>query len=72
MDHIALSELLGNYGEFVGSIAVVITLIYLVIQVRQNSNSISGSIEMQNLALNIDWHARIASDAECELCIIKQ
>ncbi len=32
-----LSELLGNVGEFVGAIAVVITLVYLAVQVRQNS-----------------------------------
>ena len=29
MDHQAIAQLLGNYGEFVGAIAVVITLIYL-------------------------------------------
>lgn len=64
MDYIALSELLGNYGEFIGSIAVVVTLIYLIVQVRQTRNSIYGSVEMQTLALNIDWHARIAASTE--------
>jgi len=29
MDLISISQLLGNFGEFVGAIAVVITLIYL-------------------------------------------
>ncbi len=28
---------LGNLGEFVGAIAVVITLVYLVLQIRQNT-----------------------------------
>lgn len=37
MDHQALAQLLGNYGEFVGAIAVVVTLAYLAIQIRQNS-----------------------------------
>ena len=39
MDHQTFAQLLGNYGEFVGAIAVVVTLIYLAIQVRQNTNA---------------------------------
>jgi len=37
MDHLTFAQLLGNYGEFVGSIAVLVTLAYLATQVR-NSN----------------------------------
>jgi hypothetical protein len=33
------AQLLGNFGEFVGSIAVVTTLIYLAMQIRQNTHS---------------------------------
>ena len=36
MSLIELSELLGNLGEFAGSIAVLATLIYLAVQVRQS------------------------------------
>ncbi len=39
MDHQAFAQLLGNYGEFVGAIAVVVTLVYLTIQLRQNTKS---------------------------------
>jgi hypothetical protein len=39
MDHQAFAQLLGNYGEFAGSIAVFATLIYLAIQVRQNTHA---------------------------------
>jgi len=35
MDHQAFAQLLGNYGEFVGSLAILVTLVYLSIQVRQ-------------------------------------
>ena len=35
MDHVTFAQLLGNYGEFVGSLGVVATLFYLAIQVRQ-------------------------------------
>ncbi len=32
MSTLEFSQLLGNYGEFVGAIGVVVTLMYLVIQ----------------------------------------
>ena len=32
-------EALGNIGDFVGGIAVIITLIYLAVQIRENSRS---------------------------------
>lgn len=39
MDHQAFAQLLGNYGEFVGAIAVVVTLLYLSLQIRQNTRA---------------------------------
>jgi hypothetical protein len=38
VDHQTFAELLGNYGEFIGSIAVLLTLIYVAIQVRHGKN----------------------------------
>jgi hypothetical protein len=38
------SQLLGNCGEFVGAIAIVITLVYLAIQVRQSTRMMRASI----------------------------
>ena len=43
MSTLELSELLGNYGEFVGAIAIVITLIYLAIQLKQNTASVRAN-----------------------------
>jgi hypothetical protein len=43
MDHQAFAQLLGNYGEFVGAIAVVATLIYLTAQLRQNTKAVRSS-----------------------------
>jgi len=37
MDHLTFAQLLGNYGEFIGAIAVVVTLGFLTYQMRQNS-----------------------------------
>ena len=36
MDHQMFAQLLGNYGEFVGAVAIVVTLVYLAVQVRQS------------------------------------
>ena len=35
-------ETLGNLGDFIGGIAVVATLVYLALQIRQNTNSVKG------------------------------
>ncbi|MGK0223180.1 MAG: hypothetical protein ACI9ON_002423 [Limisphaerales bacterium] len=49
MDHQSFAQLLGNYGEFVGAIAVVITLIYLTIQIRQNTKALQMNAASERL-----------------------
>ena len=44
MDLITTAQLLGNFGEFVGAIAVVATLGYLAYQIRQNTIVARSSI----------------------------
>ncbi len=44
MTVIELSQVLGNFGEFFGAIAVVLTLGYLVVQIRQNTRMLSSNI----------------------------
>jgi CRP-like cAMP-binding protein len=64
MDHQAFAQLLGNYGEFVGAIAVVATLGYLAVQIRQNtrSNSISrGDTARQRI---MDINEQVVSNNE--------
>lgn len=51
MDHQTFAELLGNYGEFIGAVAVVVTLIYLATQIRQN-NELLRSGSRQSLVTN--------------------
>ena len=41
-------EDLGNLGEFVGAIAVVISLVYLAVQIRQNTRALHGSSYAQS------------------------
>ena len=55
---------LGNIGEFVGAIAVIATLIYLTVQIRQNSRSISTSAYNEVLGQTFDLNLRLAQDSE--------
>lgn len=51
MDHQAFAQLLGNYGEFVGAIAVVATLAYLSVQIRQ-SNKLENAESIRTTTQN--------------------
>ena len=56
MDHQEFAQLLGNYGEFVGAIAVVATLVYLTAQIRQNTRAMEAA---QRMALAENYIARV-------------
>ena len=43
MDLMSTAQLLGNFGEFFGAIAVFVTLAYLTIQVRQKSSNMDAN-----------------------------
>jgi len=43
MNLLEVTALLGNVGEFVGAIGVIVTLVYLSVQVRQNTRSLDIS-----------------------------
>ncbi len=54
---------LGALGEFMGSIAVLATLVYLVFQIRQNTLSIRSQSRFHVLeALNADMKLRLDSE----------
>jgi hypothetical protein len=63
MDHQAIAQLLGNYGEFVGAIAVVVTLAYLAVQIRQNTRTIETTTlrSMQDVVLLTEKNERYIS-----------
>ena len=83
MDHQTFAQLLGSYGEFVGAIAVVATLIYLATQIRQNNELLRSdsrqtlvSNDVTSLAANLahtDVFARYVAggelSAEDQLCL---
>ena len=48
---------LGALGEFLGSIGVIATLVYLAIQIRQNTHSMNESRRLAVTQAQIDWTA---------------
>jgi hypothetical protein len=76
MNILQLTEVLGNLGEFVGSVAVLATLIYLAMQVNhgkallekqseslEQSNKIANSMaEAELLYRNVDWYKSIVDN----------
>lgn len=43
MDLASTTQMLGSIGEFVGSVAVVVTLVFLTVQLRQNTSALKSS-----------------------------
>jgi len=64
MDHQAFAQLLGNYGEFVGAIAVVITLAYLATQIRQNTLAMEKNAEREVLNDAARWRENVIRQPE--------
>ena len=54
MDLMNTAQLLGNFGEFFGAIAVVVTLGYLAVQVRQNTQSMDRNTRTERAKASND------------------
>ncbi len=56
MSIVEIFALIGNIGEFVGAITVLVTLIYFAVQIKQNTAALRSAnagtvqINIQNLA----------------------
>jgi hypothetical protein len=57
-------EALANIGEFVSGIVVVVSLIYLAVQVRQNTESLRGESHARALDRISAMQAELARDGE--------
>ena len=57
-------EQLGDLGEFVGAIGVIISLLYLATQVRQNTRSIKGSAYQTMYSSSIEMSALVSRDID--------
>ncbi len=67
MSTLGFSQLLGNYGEFVGAIAIVGTLVYLAVQVRQNTRMMRASIRQARSDTSAQLWARGANSIVAEI-----
>jgi len=59
-------------AEIVGGIAVVLTLLFLALQVRENSNLIRANAFADNMQSIIDWRIAAVSDEEAVETISKR
>ena len=55
---------LGSIGNLIGAVAVVVSLVYLAIQVRQNTRAVRASTERAIFAQNMDFDRALVSDPE--------
>ncbi len=62
-------QLLGNFGEFVGAIAVVATLAYLAVQIRQNTKA-DNALTYSTTATG--WQDYLMEQSEEDLDILIQ
>ena len=72
MDHQALAQMLGNYGEFVGAIAVVATLAYLAIQINQNNTLLKAQIRTVRAQIRMDAFDHLAGNPDLARARVKQ
>ena len=55
---------LGSIGELVAAIATVATLVYLAVQIRQNTQALRGTFHDSSVARAQGWFLAIASDRD--------
>ena len=66
-----LSQILGNFGEFFGAIVVVATLVYLAIQVRQNTGATKAQIYQARSDSSQQWQLVVAASEELSEIFVK-
>jgi hypothetical protein len=55
---------LGSLGELVAAVATIATLVYLAIQIRQNTESVRMSAEMGISEQAANWASRVTADPD--------
>jgi len=64
-------EDLGNVGDFVAAIATIVTLIYLAIQIRQNTAAVRSSTHQQQVDTTVAMHTNVSNDPALAKLITK-
>ena len=60
-------EAIGAVGEIVGALGVIVTLAYLATQVRQNTDSMQASSELNLSNRSADWMSMMALNPELSI-----
>jgi hypothetical protein len=71
MSFMDIAQLLGNLGEFIGAIVIVATLIYLTMQVRQNTNALHAQSRQTVLSSAQDGLFAMMENPDVLLSIVK-
>jgi hypothetical protein len=59
-------EAIGASGEVVGAIGVIVTLVYLAAQIRQNTKALNAATFQANTELWLDWYLGVAEAGASE------
>jgi hypothetical protein len=60
----SMLEALGNIGDFLGGVAVVVTLLYLAAQIRHNTRSTKTQSWQAAVAAVSEWSRQVGMDSE--------
>ena len=63
---------LGNLGEFISGLAVVISLVYVALQVRQNTQSLRTENYARALDRVASMQSRLAKDGDLARLLVRQ
>ena len=55
---------LGSLGEFIGSIAAVVTLVLLLIQLREGTRTLESTAASELSSQIANWHGRCSQNSE--------
>ena len=55
---------LGNIGEFLGAVGVIVSLVYLAVQIRQNTRTVRNSAQQEVLSDMAAFISLVAGDSD--------
>jgi hypothetical protein len=64
-------EAVGAFGEIIGAAAVVLSLVYLAVQVRQNTGALRAAAAAEAVAAIREFNGRIIDDPEINEIFVK-
>ena len=64
MTFVETAQMLGNFGEFVGAIAVVLTLVYLTAEIRRSTLVARSSVRQDITQMTVAQVADMVSDRD--------